>query len=280
MAFDIFEDEDFITAERVQALCDGQDVIFCSVGNLDTVFQRVLKECVVVCTGTDGCILPTGVIKKHVNAMANMSFQLDYHIDSDFKVPACVKGIFSANVDVRHEKIFPMPRGLENFSQLTYMKKKEGLLKAIELNPSKEKLLYMNHNVNTNKADRERPYQLFRTNDWCTVESGENGSGFDKYLHQLNTHKFVISPDGNSLEGHRTWEALYVGTIPIVQRHVFTEDFSQNIPMLIIDSWEEVTEEFLNNKYEEIMSNKANWNFDLIRIGYWKKKIENVLYGY
>lgn len=274
MAFDLFDDEDFITAERVKGLCDGKNIIFCHVGNLDKVFEQVRHECVIVCTETDGCILPEGKVKKHVNPMANVAFQLDYHIKSDKQIPLNVKGIFSANVDVRHDRIFPMPRGLENFSQMVHLKKKEGLLKAIELNPPKEKLMYVNHNINTNRTDREHPYQIFTTNEWCTVEQGENGSGFDEYLHQLNIHKFVISPDGNSLEGHRTWEALYIGTIPIVQRHVFTEDFEQQLPILVVDGWDDITESFLEEKYNKILSNRYNWNFDLIRMGYWNKKIK------
>ena len=36
-----------------------------------------------------------------------------------------------------------------------------------------------------------------------------------EYLRTLGQHRFVLSPRGNGLDAHRTWEALMVGTIPI-----------------------------------------------------------------
>ena len=33
-----------------------------------------------------------------------------------------------------------------------------------------------------------------------------------EYLRTLGQHRFVLSPRGNGLDAHRTWEALMVGT--------------------------------------------------------------------
>ena len=38
-----------------------------------------------------------------------------------------------------------------------------------------------------------------------------------QYLMTLGSHKFVLSPRGNGLDAHRTWEAMLVGAIPIVR---------------------------------------------------------------
>ena len=39
-----------------------------------------------------------------------------------------------------------------------------------------------------------------------------------EYLMALGRHRFVISPRGNGLDAHRTWETLLVGSIPSMRR--------------------------------------------------------------
>ena len=46
--------------------------------------------------------------------------------------------------------------------------------------------------------------------------------GVRQYLMALGQHRFVLSPRGNGLDAHRTWEALLVGAIPSARRHPHT----------------------------------------------------------
>jgi hypothetical protein len=48
------------------------------------------------------------------------------------------------------------------------------------------------------------------------------------------------------------------------------EEFS-DLPILFIDKWEDITEEFLLKKYEEII--KKEYNLDKLKFSYWRKKI-------
>jgi len=78
--------------------------------------------------------------------------------------------------------------------------------------------------------------------------------------------KFVLSPPGNGLDCHRTWEVLYVGSIPVVISSTL-DPLYVGLPVIIVDSWEEVTEDFLERKYIEI-TNKQH-NMDKLYLGYW-----------
>ena len=49
---------------------------------------------------------------------------------------------------------------------------------------------------------------------------------------------FVPSPAGNGLDCHRTWEALYLGCIPVVLRSEYCGDNSW--PVMLVDSWDEL----------------------------------------
>ncbi|MBS0640933.1 MAG: hypothetical protein JSS43_13730 [Proteobacteria bacterium] len=53
-------------------------------------------------------------------------------------------------------------------------------------------------------------------------------------------HAFVVSPRGAGLDCHRTWEALALGTIPIVQRSSLDAVFD-HFPVAVVQDWREVT---------------------------------------
>lgn len=65
--------------------------------------------------------------------------------------------------------------------------------------------------------------------------------GHKGYQQALRTHRFVASPPGNGPDCHRTWEAMYAGTIPIVIRAAWPFEH-RNWPVLIVDTWDEAIE--------------------------------------
>jgi len=266
--------DEFLTTYRFKQLCNGNDIIYCPVGKLPLAFSQIRHDCVIICTGDDGGIMPMGVSKSHLDKNANVTYPYDFNIWEDAILPKNIKAIFAANVDIQHDKIIPIPRGLEDFERFSELKKKEYLTTYSNTDMKQEKLLYVNCSISTNPHDRTLPYEIFHTNDWCTVETGDNWTNFENFCLKIKNHKFVLSPDGNGFGCHRTWESLYLGSIPIVQRHVFTEEFSKDVPMVIVDSWEEVTEEFLNNEYDRLMS--MEWNWEICKLSYWQKRIMEV----
>jgi hypothetical protein len=60
-----------------------------------------------------------------------------------------------------------------------------------------------------------------------------------KYRELLRQSQFVLSPPGNGADCHRTWEALYMGAVPIVLKKFWP--FQEiNLPVLIVEDWEDV----------------------------------------
>ena len=81
---------------------------------------------------------------------------------------------------------------------------------------------------------------------------------------------FVISPHGNGLDCHRTWEALALGCIPIVKTSPLDSLF-EDLPVLIVEQWNFVNIELLN-KTILLFSNKK-FNYDKLTLKYWMSKI-------
>ena len=99
---------------------------------------------------------------------------------------------------------------------------------------------------------------------------------FKKYLDLLVTYKFVASPPGSSIEGHRTWDALYLGLVPIVKKSITTDYFkSLGLPLWVVADWRELEvadENFLAKKFEGL---RNNFDEKTIFMDYWTDKILN-----
>jgi len=85
-------------------------------------------------------------------------------------------------------------------------------------------------------------------------------------------YAFVISPHGNGLDCHRTWEALCLGCIPILRTSPLNALYDE-LPVYIVQDWSDVTEENLRRILNEFSQRK----FDLNRLTlkYWMDKINS-----
>ena len=93
-------------------------------------------------------------------------------------------------------------------------------------------------------------------------------------VNRINTwenqsqYAFVISPHGNGLDCHRTWEALILGCIPIVKKSEIDSLYYQ-LPVLIVNEWSNITQELLENTIIDF-KNKV-FNYDKLLLSYWTK---------
>ena len=143
-------------------------------------------------------------------------------------------------------------------------------------------LVYMNFAIRTNESHRRPIYNHFKDMDWVTerecdlpVNEYANSSNYistKDYYEELYNHKFTISPLGNGVDCGRVWQAICVGTIPIIPNHR-NLDFYRELPILVYDDINEITESYLNDKWEE-MSDKE-YDLSKATVSYWRKRIED-----
>jgi hypothetical protein len=70
----------------------------------------------------------------------------------------------------------------------------------------------------------------------------------ERYLFEMMQFKFVLSPVGNGVDTHRTWEALLAGSIPIVESSV-RDIMYEGLPVLIVNSWGHLNLQLLQSAY-------------------------------
>ncbi len=228
---------------------------------------------------------------EHFDTTAEM--ELDYLDDKKiiawFSIHPC-KG--------SHPRYYPLPLGIKQENEY-FEKRKEVNEYFEELRAlPKTKMVYVNFATRMNKERKELKERIINE-PYCVIP--EKPVPFMEYMKEMAECKFALSPRGFGPDCYRTWEALLVGSIPIVRRNqhgrmknglpkeepmnydnpeVWYNGESQldrlytDLPILIVDDWDEMTDEFLERKYAEITAKK----YDIKKLyeEFWVQQIRNV----
>lgn len=95
-----------------------------------------------------------------------------------------------------------------------------------------------------------------------------------EFWKSCENHAFVICPFGNGLDTHRTWETLCLGRIPIIGKSNLNTLF-QDLPFVEVEDWNQLSEEFLEEKYKNIIEKWDEYNWNKLTLEYWVNKIKN-----
>jgi hypothetical protein len=92
----------------------------------------------------------------------------------------------------------------------------------------------------------------------------------------MTEYAFVLSPFGNGMDCHRTWEALLCGCIPIVRSSVFDELF-EGLPVLIVNNWSDISLPLLVTTITRFKDNLDNneLKYEKLELSYYTKWFSN-----
>ena len=66
-------------------------------------------------------------------------------------------------------------------------------------------------------------------------------------MKDLQRSRFVLSPAGNGVDCHRTWEALLMGAVPIVPSGFALSALQQTSPLMMTDNFLTLSPDELRN---------------------------------
>ena len=183
-----------------------------------------------------------------------------------------VKQIFAQNLVCSMDGFYPLPIGLENLWRSSHGKTSE-FKKFRKVSKVRRPRIMWTFTIDTNPAIRNKAAQ-----DLSNIEVADRFGIVSSREHRelLLSYSFIASPPGNGLDTHRTWEAIYLGCVPIVLRSYMTEYFEKiGLPIWVVDAYsqiESLSEQQLLDKYDELkprFDSKALW-FD-----FWENKINS-----
>ena len=155
-----------------------------------------------------------------------------------------------------NEKGIGIPLGLENNHRNKF---NYNIINECK-NNKKKKLLYINFSLHTNpkrKQIMENIKQRFPVNE---------KKNWGEYMEELSTYKYCLSPPGFGPDCQRMWESIYVNCIPIVERDPILFTHFRDLPILWVDDFDVVTEDFLEKCYPAF----SNKNTTKSTLQYWE----------
>lgn len=249
------------------------------------------KENTMVCLTGYSSILNNffnSILAKFAHPVTLIIIESDViHLNPKWLENEKISKCYTWNKPFNHEKLYALPIGLNYERQYKVLQK--WLSSHGKQNIQKDKMLAVNHSPNTNSI-RGTLSSIASTqwNEFCDVlnyippaktywqESKIEGKiritvSDPKCYDVMSQYKFILCPAGAGEDTHRTWEALYIGCIPIVKTSHLDELY-EDLPIVIVSDWHVITREFLESKYEEIQNVKKRNNvykYEKVCMEYW-----------
>jgi len=232
-------------------------VIFCRPDFLNYVFTNLRNS-----------------FHKYILVTHCSDFPIDFNRFS--MKPSSVKKWFAQNAAYDHKDLISIPIGLEN--TITENGAVKGgstdplwLVENIERLKDKDKItdtLYCAWRKETNPG---RGMIIDKLKNNAVKYVLYEKLGFHEHMERSSDFKFIVSPPGNGVDCHRTWEILYTGGIPIVMRNRIYEKY--NLPILQVNDYDEVSEDLIKEYLEFYKSHE--FDYKQLEFSYWKKLIRD-----
>ena len=88
----------------------------------------------------------------------------------------------------------------------------------------------------------------------------------------ITNYKFIVSPHGNGLDCHRTYEAMFLGSIPIVKTSPLDVIY-KDMPIIILKDWNEINiDKIVEQSKQTILKSKEKFY-----LKYWTNLIRSKL---
>ena len=247
----LYENTSHICYQKKEINIKNNYVIFCTNDSLDLLFRYVRK------LNITGLTLITNQTDEKISK---------YKFN---KLPNQFSKWLSVNVDFKHNNLIPIPLGISNgYGKNLMFDKDEILVDQEKYKQNKENLLYLNFEKNTNIRIRNNLNNYFKNYKWSKVVTEKRD--IEEYERDLLTSNFVLCPEGNGIDTHRVWEALYSGSIPIVRNRDTFKNFN-SFPILLVNNFYDITDQILK-KY---LNDLNVYDFKELDFNYWVEYLKN-----
>ncbi|MGQ0708563.1 MAG: hypothetical protein ACT4NV_02320 [Rhodoferax sp.] len=232
----------------------GRDgVVFCCTHYVDRVFQLLSNQ-------------PHRFILITHNSDNNVTESL-YS-----RKPSNIVHWFAQNVLAERDDLTPIPIGLERQGIVASRNIAETMLSQICAGrPAQQRWCYLNINPDTNDHERRHVLRALRWK-WLFVTTRTRRIAYPQYVAEMASHRFVVSPPGNGVDCHRTWESLYLGSVPVVKDSACMRSFASAGLMIMPTLARLSRRDFL-----DYLDKPTCTDTRLLHMSYWRQRIATVV---
>lgn len=281
-----------VSSRGLASLCDSRSHPLCSSANdlpLNLLESHRSGEAIYVCS--DALTRFSDLFLPQLNCpFVLVSGDSDLRLDEEFFCKPPIRRLLGSSLLVRwfaqnlcwmqDPRLHRLPIGLDyhtmwekpgawGITAQTALAQEQQLISVFSLSPSfsqRHLTCYCNFQFSLDRGNRNRA-QAELSKEACIFEINP--------VPRLSTWQrqaqcmFVASPEGVGPDCHRTWEAIALGCVPIVQRSTHSAIF-EDLPVLLVDEWAEVTPPFLKAAAEKFSAFKYNYN--KIFLDHWRSQ--------
>ena len=256
---------------------DGMSIYVCSDllhFFVDIILPKINKKFILVSGDSDLCVPIEALTLNETNIL--------------LKSPYLIKWLLQNTRIQNCDKMIQMPIGLDyhtisnNPSHKWKLENERHLPCDQELNlinikkkskPLKERIfkIYVNFSLENDRFnDRKISLQSINS-DLLEI----NNTFIKRTINWeiITNFAFVLSPFGNGMDCHRTWETICLGSIPIIKAPHFKKLF-EDLPVLIVNNWKDVNEDLLKKTLNDFQN--KNFNYNKLKLSFWINIIKNI----
>ena len=289
---------DVVCGYDFSQLVDGDTIYICSAAIFDFVenYLPQIKTRFILLSGDSDTPIPTGILyhDSTFNKLINNEYLIVW---------------FSQNLVYSHPKLEYLPIGLDYHTMseqemwwgpMSSPKTQDELLISLinaapPLN-SRKPIAYTTCNFTLHRGGRVNAYNQI-SKDLVYYE--KNAVTREVTWRTQMEYAFVLSPPGEGLDCHRTWEALCLGCVPIMISTPLDDMFgpiperetsvgigrfsgeatqelrseNEGLPVLIVKSWTDITKELLDRTLLDYKHRK--FCMEKLELKYWLNRIES-----
>ena len=258
------------------ALHDGNSIYVCSEllpYFVNIILPKINKHFVLVTGDSDITVPIEAITPKQTNILINNPFLCKWFAQNT-QMYMCDK-IIQLPIGLDYHTISTNPSHNWRTNGEGYLPRyQEHILLHIRQNmsPFQDRInkIYINFSLENDRF-KQREIALKQIPEELMVKN-LNFTKRTQNWKNMTDYAFVLSPFGNGMDCHRTWEALCLGCIPILKAPNFKKMF-ENLPVLIVNEWTDITQELLNNTIQEFQSQQ--FNYEKLTIQYWTSQINH-----
>lgn len=180
-----------------------------------------------------------------------VSHNSDHEINS---INESVLAHYAQNCVARHDKLTPLPIGIENEQWSAY----DVIAEVRGMKIRKTKDVYFYFNLETHKSRKQCHDALKDRLAWNTKRPKK------EYFVELASHRYCVCPRGNGLDTHRMWECLYLDVIPILLEA--DDPGIPHLPVILVDAWENLHPDQLQTSFDDLQTSRLYLSFYRSRI--------------
>lgn len=223
----VFESDTFNFPAELSLLSNGAPVVFAQGWPVSAAARDLAENC------NQGKQFPNATLIIHNCDQIPTDDQMEMLARS-------FKKVFSVNWLGDPKIVSPLPIGLENRD-----KRRNGvprdyakaIRKGIPGFHQRDIEVLVCFSMHTNPVEREAAFNAAVQIPGCFVVTESITP--KQYRKLVLRSKYVVSPPGNGPDCHRTWEAMYLGAIPIVKRKSWPFQHMQ-LPVIQINEWDKI----------------------------------------